>query len=357
MEAAKVDWTMGSQAARLVDWGTAADVGRTVGGPGPSIPAIERARMREDLAAVVGEAQDLVTELTGMQLEGFRARPWLMSRGEWVTTNLTGLQRLLEPLARRLLTDRSRSELRRKALGAQIGVLLGYVSRRVLGQYDVFLPPDDEGLLYFIGPNLVDVERRFGLNGHEFRLWVSLHEVTHRVQFGATPWLRGHLSGLVDAYLGTVQMDSRELIAQAKRAVDDVRSGAVDWRGPNVLLLLMTPRQRGLFRQMQALMSLLEGHATHVMNVAAIGRISELERMRRALKQRRSATGAEKAFQRAIGLESKVRQYDAGERFVRHVVERGGWGAFNRVWEREDNLPTLEEIAEPERWLQRVVGA
>jgi coenzyme F420 biosynthesis associated uncharacterized protein len=356
MAATKVDWTMGSNASRLVDWGVAADLGKTVGGPGPAISSLDRARMREDLARVVPEAQDVVGDLTGMHVEGFRARPWVMSRGEWVATNMTGLQRLLEPVAGRLLSDRSRSELRRKVLGAQIGILFGYVSRRVLGQYDVFLPPDDDGLLYFIGPNLAEVEQRFDLDGHEFRLWVSLHEVTHRVQFGGTPWLRGYLSGLIDAYLDTVQMDASQLFAQAKRAMDDVRSGAIDWRGPNALLLLLTPPQRDLFHRMQALMSLLEGHASYVMNVAAVGRLTQLERMRRALKERRNSSGAEKAFQRAIGLESKVRQYDVGEMFVRHVVDSVGWKGFNLVWRGEADLPTLDEIAEPGRWLQRVAG-
>lgn len=356
MEAPGLDWSMGSQAARLVDWHTAADVGKTVGGPGPAIPALERARMREDLATVVPEAQDIVCEVTGMRVEGFRARPWVMSRGEWVATNLTGLQRLLEPVAARLLTDKSRSELRRKALGVQIGVLMGYVSRRVLGQYDAFMPADDDGLLYFVGPNLADVEQKFHLNPHEFHLWISLHEVTHRVQFGGTPWLRGYLSKLIDEYLQTVQMDTAQMIAQLKRAIDDVRSGAIDWRGPNALLLLLTPQQRDLFQKMQALMTLLEGHASYVMNTAAVGRITELERMRRALKERRRSSGPEKAFQRAIGLESKVRQYDAGETFVAEVVGRIGWDGFNLIWRDGQDLPTMEEIAQPSRWLQRVPG-
>ena len=357
MATAKVDWSMGAQSARLVDWGTAAEVGKTVGGPGPAISALDRARMREDLAAVVPEAQELVTGLTGMRVDGFRARPWVMSRGEWVATNLTGLQRLLEPLAERLLNDRNRSELRRKGLGVQIGILLGYVSRRVLGQYDVFLPPDDDGLLYFVGPNLADVQQRFALDSHDFHLWVSLHEVTHRVQFGGTPWLRGYLSSLVDAYLDTVQMDTAQLIAQARRAIDDVRSGAIDWRGPNALLLLLTPQQRDLFHKMQSLMTMLEGHASFVMNTAAVGHIGDLDRMRRALQERRRSSGPEKAFQRAIGLESKVRQYDAGERFVRDVVDSVGWSGLNLVWRSEADLPTLDEIADPGRWLQRVPGA
>lgn len=358
MGAAKVDWSMGARAARLIDWGTASDIGRSVAGPGPAVTAVDRAELREDVSEIVPHAESLVSEFTHLHLGGFRSRAWVMSRGEWIDTNLTALQRLLEPLAQRLLAgSRSRSELRRKALGAQIGLLFGYVSRKVLGQYDVFLPPDDDGLLYFVGPNLADVERRFGLPGHDFRLWVAIHEVTHRVQFGATPWLRGHLSRLVDAYLDTVQLDTRELVAQLKRAIEDARTGGIDWRGPNVLLLLMTPAQRDLFHRMQALMSLLEGHASYVMNAVAVGRVGDLERMRRVLKERRRASGPEKAFQRAIGLESKVRQYDVGERFVRTAVERAGMEAFNTVWASEENLPTTDEIADPERWLARVVGS
>ncbi len=356
MEAARVDWSMGSQAARLVDWHTAAEVGRRLGGTGPSLAAIDRARLREDLAETVPHAESLVCEFTGLSANGFRSRPWVMSRGEWVRANLQGLQRLLEPLAVRILADRQhRSQVRRKALGAQIGAIMGYVSRKVLGQYDVFLPPDDEGLIYFIGPNLAETERRFGFSGHDFRLWVALHEVTHRLQFGGTPWLRGYLSRLVDEYFATVQLDTRQVIEQLKRAAEEARAGA-EWRGVGALFLLMTPEQRELFHRMQAMMSLLEGHASYVMNTVAVGRIRDLERMRRGLRERRRSRGVEQAFQRAIGFDSKVRQYDAGELFVRSAVERAGMEGFNLVWKEEANLPTIEEIANPDRWVTRVAG-
>jgi coenzyme F420 biosynthesis associated uncharacterized protein len=357
MGAAKVDWSMGSDATRLIDWGTASDVGRRIGGRGPALLAIDRARMREDLAAVVPEAESLVTGFTGLATDGFRSRAWVMSRGEWVAANLSGIQRLLEPLARRIMAEHpSRGDVRRKALGAQIGVLLGYVSRKVLGQYDVFLPPDDDGLLYFVGPNLAEVERRFALPGHDFRLWVALHEVTHRVQFGSTPWLRHYLSRMVDEYLDSLQLDSREVMAQVKRAIEEVRSSG-DWRTTNPLFLVMTPSQRDLFHRMQSMMALLEGHASYVMNVVAVGRVSQLDRMRRSLQERRRSTGVERAFQRAIGFDSKIAQYDIGERFVRTVVGRAGMDAFNAVWRQEENLPTIEEIAEPDRWLARVDGS
>ena len=353
MEAA-VDWSMGAQAARLADWGVASEIGRRAAGPGARVPAVTRARMREDFAELVPRAEELIAGFTGLRAEGFRSRAWVMSRGEWIDANLRGLQRMLEPLAVRVLAGRTeRAELRKKALGAQIGGLLGYVSRKVLGQYDVFLPPDDDGLLYFVGPNVAETERRFGLPTRDFRLWLSLHEVTHRVQFGAAPWLRGHLSGLIEHYLRTIALDGRELLRQVARAIEEIRAGA-DWRGPNALLLLMTPEQRELFHSMQAVMSLLEGHASYVMNRVADGRVQDLRRMRGSLEQRRHASGVERAFQRAIGFESKVRQYDVGERFVATVVEGAGMEGLNLVWRGPVNLPGVSEIAAPERWLERV---
>jgi len=356
MEAATVDWSMGSRAARLVDWRTAATMGRRVGGPGMPISAVERARLREDLAQAVPHAESLVSEFTGLHPAGFRSRAWVMSRGEWVAANVRGLQRLLEPLAQRILPEgESRAEIRRKALGAQIGVLLGYISRKVLGQYDVFLPPDDDGLVYFVGPNVAEVERRFALSGRDFRLWISLHEVTHRVQFGGTPWLKAYLSGLVDTYLRTVELDARQLMRQLRRAADEARRSR-EWRGMGTLFLLMTQEQRDLFQRMQSVMTLLEGHATYVMNAVATGRVRDVDRMRRALQERRRPGGVERAFQRAIGFDTKIRQYGAGERFVATVVGRAGMEGFNVVWREEGNLPTLPEVANPDRWLARVGG-
>jgi coenzyme F420 biosynthesis associated uncharacterized protein len=358
MVAATIDWSMGSRAAALADWGTAADTGRRVGGSGPPSTQAERAEMREDLAEVVSRAETMITAFTKLSSDsGFRSRAWVMSRGEWVNANLNGLQRLLEPLAARVLPEGApRSGLRRKALGVQIGGLLGYVSRKVLGQYDAFLPPDDDGLLYFVGPNLIDVERRFRLPPRDFRLWVAIHEVTHRVQFGATPWLRSYLERLIGRYLETVQVDSREVLAQLRRAVDAVRAGA-DWKGANGILLLMNDEQRALFSKMQSLMTLLEGHATFVMNTVAEGEVRDLDRMRHALRQRRATrTGVERSFQQAIGFETKVKQYAAGERFVQAVVEQAGMDVFNEIWREENHLPTADEIVQPARWVGRVAG-
>jgi coenzyme F420 biosynthesis associated uncharacterized protein len=353
VDTAKVDWSMGSASARLADWDTALRLGRRVAGPGISVPAVERARMREDFGELVPTAEALITEHTGMVVGGFRSRAWVMARREWIHANLTGMQRLLEPLAERVLADKpARAGFRRKAMGAQAGALFGYVARRVLGQYDVFLPPDDEGLLYFVGPNVAEVEQRYRLPSRDFRLWVAIHEVTHRVQFGAAPWLRGHLRGLVDSYLQGVSLDGRELMQQMRRAVEEVRGGA-DARVSGVFLLL-TPEQRDLFTRMQGLMSLLEGHASYVMNEVSRDHVADVTRMRKALAARRKGSGVERGVQRAIGFEQKIQQYDRGEVFVREAIARAGMDGFNRVWAAPEHLPTLDEIGTPAAWVERI---
>jgi coenzyme F420 biosynthesis associated uncharacterized protein len=351
----ELDWSLGSNAARIADWDTAVRVGLVVAGAGPSVTAAERESMRADLAGYVVDAESLVSACTGLEVSGFRSRAWVMGRGDWMRQNFKGLQLLMEPLAARVLERRSSSNDRpaiaRKALGTQIGGLLGYVSRRVLGQFDVFLPPDDDGLIYFVGPNMLQVERSFGLTPRDFRLWVAIHEVTHRVQFSVAPWLRGEITAMVDGYLETVSLDPKELLEQLGRAAEELRPGA-----PGGLLRLLTPEQRPLFERTQAMMSLLEGHASFVMNRVARDVVGNLDALQGALAKRRAVGGWEKRLQHAIGFDQKVAQYDRGERFVEHVVERVGMSGFNLIWEGPGNLPQPDEIGDPDRWIARVAG-
>jgi coenzyme F420 biosynthesis associated uncharacterized protein len=255
-----------------------------------------------------------------------------MTRNEWIVQNLRGFEGLLDPVADRILGagEGPLAGVRRKVLATQLGGLLGYMARRVLGQYDLFLPPDDRDLLYFIEPNVIGIERRYALRPEEFRLWLALHEVTHRVQFDGVPWLRAYMTGLVGEYLDSIDVDLRRLIETFRRARQEAQRSTT-WRGLGFLFLLMTPEQRETFQKMQALMSLLEGHGNYVMNA--------------------------RAFQKAIGLDVKIRQYDAGERFVAEVVAGAGMETFNRVWRRAENLPMLHEVARPDAWIQRVAAS
>jgi len=347
-------------AERLIDWGTAAKVGDRVAGSGIPLASVERARLFEDFAEVVPQADSLVQEFTALGPGGGRSRPWVMTRAQWLKANLHGFERLLEPFAEKILSNRSEgamAKVRRNVLGAQLGGLLGYLSHRVLGQYDVFLPPDDDGLIYFVGPNVVGLERKFRFPQRDFRLWLSLHEVTHRLQFADSQWLRGYLTSLMDTYLNTVEVDPGWLAARFREALSDLRSGRSDYKGFGWVFLLMTPDQRDLVRKMQAVMSLVEGHGNYVMDQVSKGRISDARLFRRRLQERRNKSGLEKTFQKAIGFDVKVRQDDLGENFVAKVVKLAGMERFNRVWERPETLPTIEEIAQPEAWVARVAAA
>ena len=347
----------GTAAARLLDWEAAARIGGRLAGPGPRVESASRALIREDFAELVPEAERLVTGFTGLALDQ-PTRPWVMSRAEWVRRNLRGFERVLEPFADRLTpANAGLASIRRKVLGAQVGGFLGYLGRKVLGQYDLFVEPEDRDLLYFVGPNVLELEARYRFSPRDFRLWLCLHEVAHRVQFGGVPWLRGQLHGLVDSYLESIDLDSRKLLQAVRRAADEARRDREgSWRGLGFLFLLMTPEQRDLFRRMQALMALLEGHGNYVMDSLSPGNVRGGERMRRTLHMRRHGRPVDRMVQKALGLDAKIRQYDIGERFVAAAVERAGMDGFNRVWTSPETLPTLEEIAEPDAWVERVAG-
>jgi coenzyme F420 biosynthesis associated uncharacterized protein len=352
---------MGLASDRLLDWDRARSVGSRTAGRGPALAPLDRARLLEDFAEAVPLASAEVEGFTGLTVDGYPARPWVMGRSEWIGANLRTFNGLLEPLAERILArskEGAMATVRRAGLGAQVGGLLGYVSRKVLGQFDAFLPPDDDGLIYFVGPNVVGVERRFGFRERDFRLWVALHEATHRVQFGAVPWLRGYVNDLAASYVGSMDLDPRRLIERVRHAAQAVRQGEGGWRGLGWIVLIMTPDQRETFRRVQAVMTLLEGHAMHVMNALGSRLVADAPIFARHLAERRQGgNGLERTLQRSIGFDAKARQYDVGERFVESVVQRSGMEAFNRVWESRWNLPTLDEIARPEAWMARVGSA
>ena len=343
--------------ARLVDWESAGRSARRFAGASLRVPPAERAHIAEDVADVVSQADKLVAEFTGLSLDGKPAsRPWVMTRGEWIDQNLRGFEQLLEPVARKVLKGPGSSgsgTLRRRVLAFQFGAILGYLARKVLGQYDLFVPPDDRDLIYFVGPNIVELERKHGFPPRDFRLWLALHEVTHRVQFEGVPWLRAYVGDLVKSYLETIELDARKLLERLRRALEEMRDGS-QHRDLGILFALMSPEQRGTFRKMQALMSLLEGHGNYVMERLSEGRVRGAERMQRTLQSRRRQQGFGKVMQRAVGLDVKVRQYDLGTRFVSEAAALAGEDGFARVWGAAENLPTLEEIASPQDWVERV---
>lgn len=320
-------------------------------------------RLRSDLERAVPRAEDLVAEASGI------ARPapvrWdLIDRSKWVEANVRSMTILLGPIAERLgkrldTVPWPARAAQRVAVSAEVGVLLGFVSRRVLGQYDLLVPerPTGPAPLYFVGPNLVETERRFGFVPEEFTLWVAVHEVTHRFQFEGVPWLRPRFLGLVHEYLGAVQLDAKGLAQRLGAAARRLIKGELPAEERNPIYLLAGERQRELLDQIQALMAVVEGHGNYVMDSVGEAVIPSFRRMRHVFQRRREQTSwVQKVVNQAIGLEMKMRQYEIGQEFCERVVAVGGPDALARLWADPGRFPSMAELREPEGWLRRVAA-
>lgn len=360
--------------ARLIESGIAAAIARRVAGT----PSAETTGLVSDLEQSLARAVPRSEELVGAA-SGIPAPPpvrWaVVDRGTWAEANIAGMSALLEPLARKVGERLAKVPLpvrlaQRGVVSAEVGLLLGYVSRRVLGQYDLLVPetPDEIRLrrtrrtgvapgttLYFVGPNMAETSRRHDFVLDEFALWVALHEVTHRFQFAGVPWLRPRFFGLVETYLGSLDLDARGLTARLAGAAREVRARSLppDQRHP--MFLLATPEQRTTLEQLQALMTVVEGHGNFVMDRVGERVIPSFRRMRSTFERRRQQPGpVQRAFNHLIGLEMKLRQYEVGQKFCEEVFRRGGGAAVARLWDSPDEFPTLAELREPESWLRRV---
>jgi coenzyme F420 biosynthesis associated uncharacterized protein len=361
------------EAAGAVAWDTAERVAAWVGGrarvPAPYRPDL----LQVEFAELTARAEELVADSTGLRSAAGPARARVTDRAGWVSANIASFQRLLGPHLDRL--DPSRipesnavlarlavplASVGRTATGAQMGVVLGWLSTRVLGQYDLLLTEeaaDDQDLVYFVGPNVVALERQHGFEPREFRLWLALHEVTHRCQFTAIPWMRDYFVSLVEEGIGSLQPDPGRLAASLKRMTDEIRAGRNPLDDNGALGLVATPEQLEGLHRIQALMSLLEGHGDVTMDRAGAADIPSAPHFSRVLRARRKqAHGLSRILQQLIGIEAKLRQYEEGERFIAAVEETGGTALLDNAWRGPEWLPSLEEIREPSAWIARVGG-
>ena len=339
-----------------VDWPLAVSVARGVGGRYALEGSYHETRLRRDVPGLVARASDLVSEETGLEGPG-TPEVLVVGRGEWAATNVESFTTLLAPAEERLSKHSGLgSRLAGRLVGAEMGAVLGFLSRKVLGQYELVLPTTDgrDGdSVLFVGGNVLKMERDHSFRPDEFRFWVALHESTHRLQFVGVPWLRRYFLDLVDQLVasaapepGRMQRVSAELqkaAAEGEPLLDEA----------GMFGLFASPEQRAVIDRVQALMSLLEGHGHVVMDRIGARELVTQARMSRILKARR-ADKRTAAFMRLIGLELKLRQYELGERFIAGVEEHASWETLNLAWESPEALPTLTEIGEPERWLQRV---
>lgn len=319
-------------------------------------------RLRRDLEVAVPRSEDLVEEASGIP----RPSPvrWeIIDRERWVRANINSMTTMLGPLADRLgkRLDAAPWPARvaqRAAVSVEMGVLLGYVSKRVLGQYDL-LVPEDEGAapLYFVGPNLVETERRHGFVPEDFSLWVAVHEVTHRFQFEGVPWLRPHFLELVHEYLGSVDLDAKGLAQRLGTAARKMISKETPIEERNPIYLLASDEQKKLLDRIQSLMAVVEGHGNYVMDSVGEAVIPSFRRMRGIFQRRRQqTTWFQKILNQAIGLEMKMRQYEVGQNFCETVARVGGPQALAQLWTDMERFPSMAELREPEAWLRRVAA-
>lgn len=356
--------------ARLIEPGIAGAIARRVAGTPPAGASELLEDLERTLARAVPRSEELVGATSGIPAPA-PVRWAVIDRGTWAEANIAGMSALLDPLARRVSERLQKVPLpvrlaQRGIVSAEVGLLLGYVSRRVLGQYDLLVPETPVRrarrtsvapgtTLYFVGPNMVETARRHDFVLDEFSLWVALHEVTHRFQFAGVPWLRPRFFGLVEQYMESLDVDARGLAARLSGAAREVRARSLppDQRHP--MFLLATPEQRATLEQLQALMTVVEGHGNFVMDVVGERVIPSFKRMRSTFERRRQQPGpVQRAFNHLIGLEMKLRQYEVGQRFCEEVFRSGGGPAVARLWSSPEELPTLAELREPESWLRRV---
>ncbi len=291
------------------------------------------------------------------------------TRTEWIDANISNFRMLfdrIEDVYHRVqqqggLAAMLMGDLSQMVLSGQLGILMGYLARRVLGQYDLSLlgkEPVTTGRLYFVEPNISAVQAELQLDPDDFRLWIALHETTHAYEFEAYPWVREYFNSLLEEYFGYLTDDIMNLgtnLGGLRGLIERARSNLAD--GESWIEAVMTPEQRALFSKLQALMSIVEGYSNYIMNSVGERLLPSYSVIKDRIEQRAARRSpAEKLFIRITGLALKMEQYRLGEAFITTVVQQRGIALANRVWEGPGMLPTLDELRNPQAWIRRIEG-
>lgn len=346
------DLTLGT----AVDWRFAATVGVRLARPGPPSSDYTRRQAIDELTAAAAKAEPPVRDVTGLVTNGAVPAARIVDRPEWVRAAAESMRVMTNG------SEKPRGFLTGRITGAQTGAVLAFVSSGILGQYDPFATNNGakEGCLLLVYPNVIAVERQLRVEPTDFRLWVCLHEVTHRVQFTANPWLSEYMSQA----LGLLTRDAGEDVGQVvNRLADFVRNrGAAepDANSSGILGLVRAVQsepQRQALDQLLVLGTLLEGHADHVMDAVGPMVVPSVATIRRRFDERRhrKQPPLQRLLRALLGLDAKLSQYTRGKAFVDHVVGKVGMERFNTVWSGPDTLPLPAEIEDPQRWIDRVL--
>jgi coenzyme F420 biosynthesis associated uncharacterized protein len=385
----------------MIDWDVAISTGTRFARQGPQVSLADARAVVAELRGLTAVVQQPVRDLTRLTSQGEIGPVAVVDRPGWIRANVSGFRVVLEPLTEKL-AERSSGlpagsffgSVGSRVTGMQTGLILAYLSSRVLGQYELFLPPGEGGgtvgnakggtgtggagdargangtsasttltmsgpsvgRLTLVAPNIVMIERELGVDPHDFRRWVCLHEETHRVQFTSVPWLRGYVQGMMTEFLLASDLDTSAILERMRSAAgafaDAVRGNG---EGESLVEAIQTPAQRALLDKLTAVMTLVEGHGDYVMDAVGPQVVPSVADIREKFSHRRGSAGrAEQILRRILGIDLKMKQYEQGSRFVTTVVAEAGMDGFNRVWTSPETLPTRAEIAEPREWLERV---
>jgi coenzyme F420 biosynthesis associated uncharacterized protein len=361
----------------MIDWDVATSTGIRWARPGPQVSLAEARRTVAELRELASSVQEPVYEVTGLftTADGAIGHVAVVDRPGWIRANVDGFRVVLEPVVEQLKERAGApasndgggsrsviSSVGSRVTGIQAGLILAYLSGRVLGQYELFLPPEvtagdgeQSGRLTLVAPNIVMVERELGVDPHDFRRWVCLHEETHRLQFTAVPWLRGYVQGLMTEFLLASELDPAAILHRL-RATADAMAGAVRGSdGGSLIEAVVSPAQREILDQLTAVMTLVEGHGDYVMDAVGPQVVPSVAQIRERFNARRGSAGRiEQTLRRILGIDLKMKQYAEGSRFVRAIVDEAGMATFNKVWTSPQTLPTKAEFADPSEWLDRV---
>lgn len=345
-----IDWSAAERIAGLLAGGSRPIVGGSASWPRLPADIQERA---DKSAARVSDYSGLHPAEPIPQMEG-------LDRPQWIKANLTSMRPLVDPLVERMGTNLgplsgAMRSVTGMLLGAQVGALVGMLSQRVLGQFDMVLLDDSVPTrLLLVTPNLADASHTMDIDFDELVTWVTVHEVTHAVQFGGVPWLRGHLGGMVTELMDSLEVTLNPQAMRLRVDRDSLRTVADAARRGDLLRIIVGPERHAIVERLQATMSLVEGHAEHVMDAVGSELLPNMPRLRAALTRRRAQRPPFwRLLERLLGLEMKMRQYEVGKRFCDRVVELAGREALQRAWSSPAALPDTSELENPAAWLAR----
>lgn len=346
---------------RLIDWEAVRAIAhRRLGEAAAPLAPAHRAEAEDFYRATLLRIEPIVAEEIGSELPAALETPAVVDRLQWVDLNVATFRTLFDRIEHVLLSSQEGPDnagramsrwLNRTVGNQQLGFMLAFLGRKVLGQYDVSLlaAGPARGRLHFVEPNIVATAATLRVPRDDFRTFIALHEATHAFEFEAHAWLRPYFADLVAETVEQLAAESGGLMGRLREAM---AGGEGHW-----LERIMTPRQRDTFNRTQALMSLLEGYSNHVMNAAGARILPNFAELHDRFERRGERRGAlERAIMRLTGLDLKMEQYAAGERFADAVIAQRDRAFLNRVWTGPEYLPSLDEIRAPERWIARIEG-